>query len=209
MKYVDRKAPSENARPNLDETTVSSFGDEWSRFDQTELPEEELLRMFDAYFHIFPWDALPEKAQGFDMGCGSGRWARLMAPRVQLLHCIDPSLEALDVARRTLVNCSNVHFIHASANSVPLPAASQDFGYSLGVLHHIPDTEAALQACASLLKPGAPMLVYLYYRFDNRPLWFRVLWGASDALRSVICRLPRSAKHSVTDMIALFVYLPL
>ena len=24
-----------------------------------------------------------------------------------------------------------------------------------------------------MLKAGAPLLVYLYYRFDNRPSWFR------------------------------------
>ena len=39
---------------------------------------------------------------------------------------------------------------------------SMDFGYSLGVLHHIPDTKEALQKCVSKLKPGAPFLVYLY-----------------------------------------------
>ena len=34
---------------------------------------------------------------GFDMDCGSGRWAKLMAPRVGHLDCIDPST-ALEVA---------------------------------------------------------------------------------------------------------------
>ena len=62
--------------------TVKSFGDEWSRFDQSQLSEAEALKIFDEYFAIFPWDALPPNASGFDMGCGSGRWARLMAPRV-------------------------------------------------------------------------------------------------------------------------------
>jgi methylase of polypeptide subunit release factors len=34
------------------------------------------------------------------MGCGSGRWARFVAPHVGRLHCIDPS-SALAVARQT------------------------------------------------------------------------------------------------------------
>ena len=39
----------------------------------------------------------------------------------------------------------------------------------LGALRHIPDTQATLNACVRLLKPGAPLfLVHLYYRFDNR-----------------------------------------
>ena len=33
------------------------------------------------------------------MGCGSGRWASLVAPRVGHLNCIDPS-SAIDVAKR-------------------------------------------------------------------------------------------------------------
>ena len=86
---------------NIDPATVESFGDEWSRYDQTQLSEAEARSIFDEYFAIFPWERLPADASGFDMGCGSGRWARLMAPRVGHLHCIDPSV-ALDTARREL-----------------------------------------------------------------------------------------------------------
>lgn len=200
---------SVEAPQNLDHSTVNSFGDEWSRYDQSALPEAELSRMFEAYFKVFPWSRLSPHAQGFDMGCGSGRWAKLVAPRVGLLHCIDASAKALDVARSALADRDNVEFILATANDVPLPKSSQDFGYSLGVLHHIPDTEAALKACAALLKPGAPLLVYLYYRFDNRPFWFQMIWRMSEMLRAVISKFPGFAKSMVTDAVALFVYLPL
>ena len=157
-----------NASANVDAATVVSFGDEWSHFDQSALSKAELARAFSVYFKIFPWDALPDDAEGFDMGCGSGRWVQFVAPRVGTLNCIDASAEALSVAPRTLADHDNIRFFHATANAAPLPKASQDFGYSVGVLHHIPDTEAALQACVDLLKPGAPLLVYLYYRFDGR-----------------------------------------
>jgi SAM-dependent methyltransferase len=133
----------------------------------------------------------------------------LVASRVGTLNCIDASAEALSVARRTLADHDNIRFFHATANAAPLPKASQDFGYSLGVLHHIPDTEAALNACVDLLKPGAPLLVYLYYRFDNRPSWFRLIWQASETLRVVVSRLPSRLKPLITDMIALLVYFPL
>ena len=152
---------------NLDEATVNSFGDEWSRFDQSDLAEEEAGRIFDEYFAVFPWERLPKGATGFDMGCGSGRWAKLMAPRVGHLHCIDPS-SALEVAKAALSSATNVSFHRASVDDRPLPPNSQDFGYSLGVLHHVPDTAAAIRACVEMLKPGAPFQVYLYYAFDNR-----------------------------------------
>ena len=96
-----------STKRNLDPDTVKSFGDEWSRFDQIELPTAEAQRIFNEYFAIFPWDLLPKNATGFDMGCGSGRWAKLMAPRVGHLHCIDPS-SALEVAQSALSSQTNV-----------------------------------------------------------------------------------------------------
>jgi ubiquinone/menaquinone biosynthesis C-methylase UbiE len=193
---------------NVDLETVKSFGDEWSRFDQSELSATEAGKIFDEYFAVFPWDKLSKNASGFDMGCGTGRWARLMAPRVGHLHCIDPST-ALNVARTALTSMTNVTFHCSSVDENPLPPRSQDFGYSLGVLHHVPDTAAAIRACVAMLKPGAPFLVYLYYAFDNRSFAFKLTWRCSDLLRRVICRLPALLKHLVTDTLALLVYYPL
>lgn len=193
---------------NLDKDVVDGFGDEWTRFDQSELTTDELARMFDNYFSIFPWNVLPADAVGFDLGCGSGRWARLVAPRVGKLHLIDPSA-ALDVARRNLADAANVEFHLAGVENIPLEDGSCDFGYSLGVLHHVPDTRAGIRACVEKLKPGAPFLLYLYYRFDNRPMWFRALWKVSDVFRRVISRLPHGARFVISQVIALAVYWPL
>jgi SAM-dependent methyltransferase len=193
---------------NIDEETVASFGDEWSRFDQTGMSENEVHKVFDEYFSVFPWGKLPTNAEGFDMGCGSGRWAKLVAPKVGILHCIDPS-NAIDIARENLANHANVRFHRASVDGQCLPPCSQDFGYSLGVLHHVPDTTFAIRSCVDLLKPGAPLLLYLYYAFDNRPWWYKALWRVSDGVRRLICRMPSQLKHGTTDLIALFVYLPL
>jgi len=195
-------------KKNLDVNTVNSFGDEWSRFDQSELSAVEAARIFNEYFAVFPWEKLPKNPTGFDMGCGSGRWARLMAPRVGHLHCIDPS-SALDVAKRTLSTATNVSFHKASVDDNALPPNSQDFGYSLGVLHHVPDTAAALRACVAMLKPGAPFQLYLYYAFDNRSLPFKLVWRCSDLLRRAVCKLPAKLKHLVTDILAVSVYFPL
>lgn len=197
-----------SSNPNLDQRTVASFGDEWHRFDQQGMAPGEAERVFGDYFAIFPWDQLPHEPEGFDMGCGSGRWARLVAPRVGRLHCIDPS-SALNVARKALADQPNVEFHQASVAASGLPPNSQDFGYSLGVLHHVPNTAAAIRSCTDLLKPGAPLLLYLYYAFDNRPRWFRWLWGLSNIARLLIRRLPPRSKQLVTDLIALSVYWPL
>lgn len=194
---------------NVDWKTVEGFGQEWAAFDQEALRGEEYAALFDAYFHIFPFGSLPENAVGFDLGCGSGRWAAGVAPKVGLLHCIDPAQKALDVARRRLAGQTNVRFHLASSDSIPLADGSADFGYSLGVLHHVPDTARALGDCVAKLKRGAPFLVYLYYRFDNRPAWFRATWRSTDALRKMISRLPFGARKAVTSTLAATIYWPL
>jgi ubiquinone/menaquinone biosynthesis C-methylase UbiE len=194
---------------NADPKTVAGFGDEWTRFDQTALSEAERQELFDSYFAVFPWEGLAPGAVGMDVGSGSGRWASLVAPRVGRLHCIDASAEALEVARRNLRGQGNCTFHHASVDALPLADGSLDFGYSLGVLHHVPDTAAALRACTAKLKPGAPFLLYLYYAFDNRPRWFRAVWRASDLGRRAVSRLPHGARYAASQALAAGVYFPL
>lgn len=197
------------AAGNIDPKTVEGFGEEWAAFAQDRLTPEEYQILFDSYFSIFPFDTLPADAEGFDLGCGSGRWAERVVPRVGTLHCIDPSDKALAVTERRLKDVPNARFHLAGVDTIPLDDASQDFGYSLGVLHHIPDTAAAMRSCVAKLKPGAPFLVYLYYRFDNKPAWFRGLWQASNVMRRGIAGLPFGARKRVTDVLAGAIYWPL
>lgn len=194
---------------NEDRKTVESFGREWCRFDQNALQSDELLKAFEEYFSIFPWETLPLNSVGLDVGCGSGHWASLVAERVGHLHCLDASVEALSAARKQLSSKKNVTFHHASVATIPIDPGSLDFCYSLGVLHHVPDTAAAIRSCAEVLKPGAPLLLYLYYDFDDRPSWYRTIWKISDYVRSIISRLPDGPKSIATDVIAFSVYWPL
>jgi SAM-dependent methyltransferase len=92
---------------------------------------------------------------------------------------------------------------------MPIPKGSLDFCYSLGVLHHVPDTLAGIKDCVALLKPGAPFLLYLYYALDDRPWWFRAIWRVSDVLRRAIASLPFWPKRILTEIIAGVVYWPL
>ena len=196
---------------DVDPKTVSSFGDEWTRFDQKSLDRDETRKMFDLYFRTFPWalEQLGEKT-GADFGCGSGRWASVLAPFTKALHCIDASDAVLAIASANLSAIPQVQLMHASLAEMPLlPSASLDFGYCLGVLHHTPDPVAGLQEISRVLKPGAPLLLYLYYAFDNRPKWFELLWRVSNVARTLISSLPRTAKFIVCDLIALIIYWPL
>ena len=193
---------------NIDNKVVDDFGKEWKAFNHQGMENNVLESAFDSYFHFFPFNDL-KNAEGFDMGCGSGRWAQLVAKNVGFLNCIDPSQLALDQAKLNLADATNCSLECAGVDSNSLQDCSQDFGYSLGVLHHIPDTTLALQSCAKKLKSGAPFLLYLYYRFDNKPKSYYFLWKVSDLLRNVICRLPFFLKFIISQLIAFFIYFPL
>jgi glycosyltransferase involved in cell wall biosynthesis len=200
---------AEREQRNLDPATVEGFGREWSSFDQAPVSEADLEKRFGEYFRLFPWQQLPAEPVGFDLGCGSGRWARFVAPRVAMLHCVDASPAALAVAERNLREQGNCRFHLASVDQMPFAPGSLDFGYSLGVLHHVPDTAAGIRACVEPLKPGAPLLLYLYYALDERPTWFQALWRVADLGRRILSRLPHRAKVATTGAIAALVYLPL
>ena len=196
---------------NVDAEVARGFGKEWSTFRQNELSLARTQRttIFENYFHIFPWHLLPPGGGvGADIGCGTGRWATMVAPRVAHLHLIDVSPDAVAVARENLKAQNNVSFHVSSVGDLPLPPRSLDFAFSLGVLHHVPDTQGAIDAIAEKLKIGAPLLIYLYYAFDNRPGWYRALWLPSNIIRLTVSRLPHFVRIIISETIAAAIYWP-
>lgn len=197
---------SGSAAGSIDPSTVEGFGYEWSVYDQFDRDPASLERTYSRYFARFPWSDLPEAALGLDVGCGSGRWAELSTRRGHRVLGVDASPDALRVAARRL---PPGRLVNGSAVELPLRDATVDFAFSLGVLHHLPDTEGALREIHRVLRPGAPFLVYLYYAFDNRPRWYRSLWRVSDTARRAITRLPHRVRLGLTRAIAATVYWPL
>ena len=51
--------------------------------------------------------------------------------------------------------------------------------------------------------------IALYYRFDNKPIWFKFIWKVSDIFRRIISKLPFPIKLFVCFVIAIFIYYPL
>lgn len=197
-----------NTLPNADAATVAQFGLQWRDFDQSEVPSRELERIFDKYFDHFPWDRLGENSIGMDAGCGSGRWAKFVAPRVGKLICVDASAGAAAVAKERLQAFENCEVHACPLQEAPVADNSLDFAYCLGVLHYVPDPLSALKAIARKLKPGAPLLLYVYYALDNRPAWFRTFFRFADWIRRGIARTPYGSRRVLSDVLAATVYFP-
>lgn len=196
-------------KKNYDADVIGDFGDEWEAYDQSSVDSQELEKQFLDYFKLFPWDEAVSNGTGADFGCGSGRWAKFAADKVNSIICIDASIKAVSVAKRNTSDKNNCHVVQGKIDELPLSDNSLDFAYSLGVLHHLPDTAEAIKSCSSKLKQGAPFLLYLYYAFDNRAKWYSLVWKSSNIFRNIICRFPFTLKYPVTNMISFFVYYPL
>lgn len=192
---------------NMDAKTVDSFSEEWATFDS--FTAEEIEVVGSEYFDIVPAAIFnKETTHALDLGCGTGRWSVYLADKVKSIEAIDPST-AIFSAARLCKSFDNINLAQASASHIPFKDNTFDFAMSLGVLHHVPDTQKALNNMVAKIKPGGYALIYLYYALDNRSFLYKLLFYTSNLFRRVISKLPAGIKKIVCDLIAVFVYLPL
>jgi len=190
---------------------VKDFGDEWERFNYL---DEERIRSLESQFQKYiaplPRGLLQRnKLVIADFGAGSGRWAHFLEPYASRIYVIEPSEKAFKVASSRFANQKKVVLLNESVEFNQVPLGSLDLAVSLGVLHHIHDTEGAIKQVSEKIKVGGHFLCYLYYSLENKSKSYKYLWKTSDYLRAFLSKLPRIPKQIISDIIALLVYLPL
>jgi len=163
-----------------------SFGFQWNRFAQAQLDSANgTTRSLDTFVLKTGWRL--EDLGGrrvLDAGCGMGRFAEVCANAGADVHAIDLSV-AVEAAHANLGRRANVHVYQADIMRLPFAEASFDRIYSIGVLHHTPDTRAAFLALCPLLKPGGTIAIWVY----TRELAQRFAGG--EALRKLTPHLPK------------------
>ena len=179
--------------------TARSFGYEWHRFPEM---YEEWERQFLDYMQPHAADFFPGK-KILDAGCGNGRFAYYAAKYGAEVWAIDLG-QAVEVARRN-TQTRNVHVVQADLHHPPFALESFDFIYSIGVLHHLPDPEAAFQNLLRFLKPGGVVQIYLYWKPERRPIKAVMLSGISAA-RRLTTRLPHRAVYALAYPTAAFAF---
>jgi SAM-dependent methyltransferase len=131
-----------------------------------------------------------------------------MASRAGFIEAVDPS-NAIFAADNLLKNIDNIRLTKASINTLPFDDETFDFAMSVGVLHHIPNTQQAMMDCVKKVKHGGYFYTYLYHDISHKGFLTRTAFAISDTLRKGISRLPAGIKKFICDIIAAFIYLPL
>jgi ubiquinone/menaquinone biosynthesis C-methylase UbiE/uncharacterized protein YbaR (Trm112 family) len=171
--------------------TALSFGFEWHRFPEM---HGEWKQSFLNYMQPHG----PEFFRGkkvLDAGCGNGRFAHYAAKYGAEVWAIDLG-PAVEVARRNIENAGEAQAIQADLHCPPFAPESFDFIYSIGVLHHLPDPEAAFQNLLRYLKRGGEVQIYLYWKPEGQPVKRALLAGVTAA-RQVTTRLPHAVVHAL------------
>lgn len=195
---------------NRDERVISHFGGEWKAFNFLDADQlEEVREQFLAYVRPLP-DQVKQSSDLVigDFGAGSGRWAHYLLPQAEELWLVEPGVESFALLADRFAKEKKVHLLNETVSKNSVPEDSLDLAVSLGVLHHIPDTERGIVDIYGKIKPGGYFLCYLYYALENKPLFYRFIWNVSNSLRLLISKLPYLPRRIICELIAAAIYLP-
>jgi uncharacterized protein YbaR (Trm112 family)/SAM-dependent methyltransferase len=159
--------------------TIHSYSYQWRKFKQM-FPEWERV-FLDSIKPVTP-EFFRGKV-GIDGGCGFGRSIFYAATYGAEMIGLDLS-EAIEAARQNTRHLDNVHLVQGDIFHPPVRRGSLDFAYSIGVLHHLPDPKAGFISLTRLVKPGAPVFIWVYLRGRGRQI------AAFTAMRAVSTRMP-------------------
>ena len=62
---------------NSDKNVVKDFGEEWNQYPQDSIEDAQLLKAYNQYFNIFPFDQLPAQMGETVGGYAGGLVARI------------------------------------------------------------------------------------------------------------------------------------
>ncbi len=190
---------------NIDPKVVEAFGEEWSKFNSFD--EKTISTIVSEYFDILDEKIVNKQVYAIDIGCGTGRFTKYLCKHAGFVECVDPS-QAIFAADILLAGESNIRLTQATTETLPFNDETFDLAMSIGVLHHIPDTQKAMMDCVKKVKKGGYFYCYLYYNLDNRNPFYKLLFHASNLLRLGVSRLPERLKKAVCDFLAVILYMP-
>jgi len=175
--------------------TRESFGFQWTQFSEMVI---DFRDNFLKYIEPLDESFFPGKI-GLDLGCGFGRHIYNAAKFGAEMIGVDLS-DAIESTRANTLGLPDVHLVQANVYHLPIRHGVLDFAYSIGVLHHTPDPEAAFRCLVPLVKPGGSVFVWVYSKSRS------VLNFCIESVRAITTRLPRRVQKGISLAAALVDY---
>jgi SAM-dependent methyltransferase len=101
-----------------------------------------------------------QKGSALDIGCGDGKFTRLLASRFASVSGIDVKEKKIDEARDAAKAAGvDVDFRTASGEAIPYADGSFDVVAFSNSLHHMPDAAKALAEAMRVLKTGGKLYI--------------------------------------------------
>ena len=184
------ETPARSALSKLDvkQQTADSFAYEWESFGAL---RDQWRKNFADYMHPHPPASFANRLV-LDVGAGSGRHAFHAAEQGARVVAVDLG-RSIDVARANL--SPEVMTVQADAEQLPFAPGAFDFVMSIGVLHHLPDPQRALERIVPLAGSGGHVHIYLYWVPEHA--WQAHVLRVVSAVRSVTVRLPHRVLHAL------------
>jgi SAM-dependent methyltransferase len=149
----------------LEDKTVNSyvgnFGYEWAKHNRTQVADiENATATFKEKTGLTENDIRGKVV--LDAGCGAGRFTQVVAAwGAKNVIGVDLS-DSVVVAAENLKRFNNVEVMRGDINNLPFDSGKFDVIFSLGVLHHTPNTKQSFVALHRLLKIGGTMVIWVY-----------------------------------------------
>jgi SAM-dependent methyltransferase len=161
---------------------------------------EHVLRHFETYRRNFDERAAAElfvQSTGFDLsrltgwtldaGCGYGRFLRVVDRAGGDVIGVDLSAQTVDLAFDFTGRSKHVHIVQADLTKLPFAKNYFCRAFSIGVLHHTPDTRASFERLSRYLAGGGEIAIWVYAP-DKKV--------SSNAWRKVTTKLPLGVVYS-------------
>jgi SAM-dependent methyltransferase len=142
---------------------VGSFSFEWNTHSRTQLDSIKDSQDSEEMF-VQKTGFIADDLAGkwvLDAGVGAGRFADVVSRWGANLVGVDLSF-AVEAAAANFADRNNVFILQADIGSLPFREESFDFIYSIGVLHHTPNTREYFLKLPRLLKPGGEIAIWVY-----------------------------------------------
>lgn len=103
-----------------------------------------------------------KKGLTLEIGCGYGRYLDVVNSMGGEIVGVELSTDSVELAQDFVGLRKNVHIIQADLFNIPFKECTFDRIFSIGVLHHTPDTEEAFKAIVPYVKEQGEIIVWVY-----------------------------------------------